>query len=129
MEGKTGVSRIVFDFMISICEEPFVKYQVFLFESSPPPSRVRVPPPPPPGFGDEEYYRLYGRPEEYHRYRERLEREGRDNRNYKQSDRPLPPGPPSYIHEGPPGRPPRRAPPPPGHDHEEYYYYRSYRRR
>ena len=29
----------------------------------------RVPPPPPPGFGDDEYYRLYGKPEEYHRYR------------------------------------------------------------
>ena len=86
------------------------------FENSPPPSRVRVPPPPPPGFGDEEYYRLYGRPEEYHRYRERLEREGRDSRNYKQPDRSLPPG---YIHEVPPSRPPRRAPPPPGHDHEE----------
>ena len=96
------------------------------FENSPPPSRVRVPPPPPPGFGDEEYYRLYGRPEEYHRYRERLEREGRDSRNYKQPDRSLPPG---YIHEVPQSRPPRRAPPPPGHDHEEYYYYRSYRRR
>eukprot|EP00096_Caligus_rogercresseyi_P006381 TRINITY_DN2277_c0_g1_i2.p1 TRINITY_DN2277_c0_g1~~TRINITY_DN2277_c0_g1_i2.p1 ORF type:complete len:642 (+),score=212.45 TRINITY_DN2277_c0_g1_i2:49-1974(+) len=32
----------------------------------------RVPPPPPPGFGDEEYYRLYGRPEEYHKYRQKL---------------------------------------------------------
>ena len=32
----------------------------------------RVPPPPPPGFGDAEYYRLYGRPEEYHKYRQRL---------------------------------------------------------
>ncbi|TRY69580.1 hypothetical protein TCAL_11983 [Tigriopus californicus] len=33
----------------------------------------RVPPPPPPGFGDEEYYRLYGRPEDYHRYRAKVE--------------------------------------------------------
>ena len=97
------------------------------YDNSPPPSRVRVPPPPPPGFGDEEYYRLYGRPEEYHRYRERLERNNQDNRNYSQSDRPLPPRP-AYLHDVPPGRPPRRAPPPPGHDHEEYYYYRSYRR-
>ena len=29
----------------------------------------RVPPPPPPGFGDEEYYKLYGKPEEYQKYR------------------------------------------------------------
>ena len=29
----------------------------------------RVPPPPPPGFGDEEYYKLYGEPEEYQKYR------------------------------------------------------------
>ena len=97
------------------------------YDNSPPPSRVRVPPPPPPGFGDEEYYRLYGRPEEYHRYRERLERNNQDDRNYSHSDRPLPPRP-AYLHDVPPGRPPRRAPPPPGHDHEEYYYYRSYRR-
>ena len=34
----------------------------------------RVPPPPPPGFGDEEYYKLYGEPEEYQRYRKELER-------------------------------------------------------
>jgi len=33
----------------------------------------RVPPPPPPGFGDEEYYRLYGEPEEYQKYRKNLE--------------------------------------------------------
>ena len=30
----------------------------------------RVPPPPPPGFGDEEYYKLYGEPEEYQKYRQ-----------------------------------------------------------
>ena len=66
------------------------------YDNSPPPSRVRVPPPPPPGFGDEEYYRLYGRPEEYHRYRERLERNNQDNRNYSHSDRPLPPRP-AYL--------------------------------
>ena len=31
----------------------------------------RVPPPPPPGFGDEEYYRLYGEhgDEQYQKYR------------------------------------------------------------
>ena len=29
----------------------------------------RVPPPPPPGFGDDEYYALYGNPEEYVKYR------------------------------------------------------------
>ncbi len=40
--------------------------------------RPRVPPPPPPGFGDEEYYRLYGRPEDYHRYRAEMERRGRE---------------------------------------------------
>ncbi|XP_023330836.1 serine/arginine repetitive matrix protein 2-like [Eurytemora carolleeae] len=34
----------------------------------------RVPPPPPPGFGDDEYYRLYGKPEEYQKYRKELER-------------------------------------------------------
>jgi len=33
----------------------------------------RVPPPPPPGFGDEEYYKLYGEPEEYQKYRRDLE--------------------------------------------------------
>ena len=33
----------------------------------------RVPPPPPPGFGDEEYYKLYGEPEEYQKYRKDLE--------------------------------------------------------
>ena len=33
----------------------------------------RIPPPPPPGFGDEEYYQLYGRPEDYHRYRQHIE--------------------------------------------------------
>jgi len=32
----------------------------------------RVPPPPPPGFGDEDYYKLYGEPEEYQRYRREL---------------------------------------------------------
>ena len=93
--------------------------------NSPPPSRARVPPPPPPGFGDDEYYRLYGRPEEYHRYRERLERDSRgDYRGPAQPPERHPPGP--MLHDG---RPIRRAPPPPGHDHEEYYYYRSYRRR
>ena len=30
----------------------------------------RVPPPPPPGFGDDEYYRLYGQPEQYQKYRQ-----------------------------------------------------------
>merc|ERR1711953_830705 len=40
--------------------------------SSPP--IKRVPPPPPPGFGDEDYYRLYGRPEEYHQKRQKFER-------------------------------------------------------
>ena len=37
----------------------------------------RVPPPPPPGFGDEDYYRLYGRPEEYHQKRQKFERSER----------------------------------------------------
>ena len=41
----------------------------------------RVPPPPPPGFGDEEYYRLYGRPEDYHRYRAELERKAGRSRS------------------------------------------------
>merc|ERR1712038_1730035 len=40
---------------------------------SSPPIR-RIPPPPPPGFGDEDYYRLYGRPEEYHQKRQKFER-------------------------------------------------------
>ena len=40
-------------------------------------AKRRVPPPPPPGFGDDEYYRLYGRPEDYHKYREELERKMR----------------------------------------------------
>jgi hypothetical protein len=40
-----------------------------------PPRVRRVPPPPPPGFGDEEYYRLYGRPEDYHKYRQQMEEE------------------------------------------------------
>ncbi len=68
----------------------------------------RVPPPPPPGFGDEEYYRLYGRPEEYHRYRARLERKMRiegpsgDDRDGRyrhrpRSDRHSPPEPGEEI--------------------------------
>ena len=75
-----------------------------------PPRVRRVPPPPPPGFGDEEYYRLYGRPEDYHKYRQELEAErmsrskpGHGHRD----DR-------DYYH-----RPPR----------DEYYSYKDYLRR
>jgi len=39
-----------------------------------------VPPPPPPGFGDAEYYSLYGEPEEYQRYTAEVERSRREER-------------------------------------------------
>jgi len=57
----------------------------------------RVPPPPPPGFGDEEYYKLYGEPEEYQKYRRDLE---------------------SKLQRKDFGSPPQ---------HEEYYVYRRYK--
>jgi len=57
----------------------------------------RVPPPPPPGFGDEEYYKLYGEPEEYQKYRRDLETKLQRKDN---------------------GSPPQ---------HEEYYVYRRYK--
>jgi hypothetical protein len=68
-----------------------------------PPRVRRVPPPPPPGFGDEEYYRLYGRPEDYHKYRQQLE----DEKMF--------------------GKEPSKYPPP--HHREDYYSYREYQRR
>ena len=82
---------------------------------SPPPIR-RVPPPPPPGFGDEDYYKLYGRPEEYHEKRAKYEsRVGADRSPSPRSS-----------------RMPSTSPPPPSRrhheDHEEYYYYRRSRR-
>ena len=49
-------------------------------------SRQRVPPPPPPGFGDDEYYRLYARPEDYHKYRAKLELEVRQQREQGEID-------------------------------------------
>ena len=70
----------------------------------------RVPPPPPPGFGDEDYYRLYGRPEEYHRKREIFEK-----------NRSLSPD------EDPASQRPHHSKPHPEDDHEEYYYYRRSR--
>lgn len=69
----------------------------------------RVPPPPPAGFGDEDYYRLYGRPEEYHRMRQRYERHS--------------PGP-SGSHQDHDHRQAHDH----AEDHEEYYYYRRSRK-
>jgi len=57
----------------------------------------RVPPPPPPGFGDEEYYKLYGEPEEYQKYRRDLE---------------------TKLQRKDSGSPPQ---------HEEYYVYRRFK--
>jgi len=57
----------------------------------------RVPPPPPPGFGDEEYYKLYGEPEEYQKYRKDLE---------------------TKLQRKESGSPPQ---------HEEYYVYRRFK--
>ena len=68
------------------------------------PSIKRVPPPPPPGFGDEDYYRLYGRPEEYLQKRLKYERSS-DSRPRSAS------GGPSL-----------------NEDHEEFYYYRRSRK-
>ena len=67
------------------------------------PSIKRVPPPPPPGFGDEDYYRLYGRPEEYLQKRLKYERTS-DSRPRSASGHSL------------------------NEDHEEFYYYRRSRK-
>ncbi len=48
-------------------------YPDYFDDAGPGPRVRRVPPPPPPGFGDDEYYQLYGRPEDYHRHRQHLE--------------------------------------------------------
>jgi len=45
----------------------------------------RIPPPPPPGFGDEEYYQLYGRPEDYHRYRQQMEVDFHDRHHHHET--------------------------------------------
>ena len=81
---------------------------------SPPPIR-RVPPPPPPGFGDEDYYKLYGRPEEYHEKRLKYESRGDRSPSPRSSRMPsmTPPPPTSRRHQ---------------EDHEEYYYYRRSKR-
>ena len=71
-----------------------------------PPRVRRVPPPPPPGFGDDEYYRLYGRPEDYHKYRQQLEDEQMFGKEPSKSKLPYPP-----------------------HQREDYYSYREYQRR
>ena len=44
-------------------EGKFSKFLPWVLHKQSVMSRGRVPPPPPPGFGDEDYYRLYGRPE------------------------------------------------------------------
>ena len=80
------------------------------YESPPRPIR-RVPPPPPAGFGDEDYYRLYGRPEEYHRNRQDYER-AEQSPSPRRNESPSPE--PRRRHEA---------------DHEEYYYYRRSRTR
>ena len=71
----------------------------------------RVPPPPPPGFGDEDYYRLYGHPEEYHRKRQ----------NYEKNRTPSPDQAPA------PSRKQNHSRHHPEDDQEEYYYYRRSR--
>jgi hypothetical protein len=80
-----------------------------------PPRVRRVPPPPPPGFGDEEYYRLYGRPEDYHKYRQQLEEE-------QMLDRSKLSYPPQ--HHGYPRTSGQQLRP---HPDDEYYYYRQRR--
>ena len=78
----------------------------------------RVPPPPPPGFGDEDYYRLYGRPEEYHKKRQNYEKHSPDRSSglsAKFSSRR------QHHSRHQPGNHPEDA------DHEEYYYYRRSR--
>ena len=81
-----------------------------IWKMSQPPIK-RVPPPPPPGFGDEDYYRLYGDPEEYHRKRQNYEK----NRSLSPDQEPAP------------SRRQHHSRNPPEDDQEEYYYYRRSR--
>ena len=76
----------------------------------------RVPPPPPPGFGDEDYYRLYGRPEEYHKKRENYEK-----------NRSLSPDHDPALTEKVSSRRQHHSKHHPEDDQEEYYYYRRSR--